>query len=321
MGASDKMPGSWLKMIQNAVREGIDQHVSQAVQSAMSEITKEGSSPCSSLEISERLCSTLPTSPVRGKCIKKEIELLEQKTACVSSLDFSTHPQKECESMQLLSDSLSGIIAENSPWPTRPSAIRRSTSQVNSTPPQQSESNAFQGSHLSTIDGKLNQEEDTKTYLNQESTRKGQTQSHREEVRWSLALIYKGAASLGTETAQKQTSDESMQLLSGSLPGIIAESSPWPTRPSAIRKLTSSPSQKSERNTLQGSLLSTLEVKPNQEEEEERTNFNQESIEKRPETAATSTVEAKPNQGEEAGFEFFCRAALLGTKGNTEETK
>jgi len=193
-GRSEQMPESWLEIIRGAVRDAIDQRVTQAVHSAVSEAAKTSPYP-------ENLCVTPSTLPESGKCVKKDSELLEEyiPSPDLSSFLLSSFPsQRECKSVQL-SDATPGVIADHSPWPTRPSVIYRSISHAKSSAPQQGRSNFHRDHVPSAVESKPNQNEEKKTDVSQGMTDEGhELLSQCEEVRWSLVSMYGDAV-------QKQT--------------------------------------------------------------------------------------------------------------------
>jgi len=210
VGRSAEMQESWLKMVQDVVCEG----VTQAVQGAMSEATKdlllecwrlrecqqvESPLPNVSKKVQQHTTATLPTSSGTGRLAKKESELSRQKTGGkpaapihIPPLDFSalSKSQKEHKSRKLLSDSVPGRTGENAPWPTRPSAIRESIPRAKSSPPQPS---YHQGRALSAVESKLNHPKEP-------------LPGH-EAVLWSHSSIHSDAASLSTEVVQTQALD------------------------------------------------------------------------------------------------------------------
>jgi len=137
-------------LFQDRICERIDQQVKQAVQTTVSEAKRDPllesrqykpvqcQDPAVSDEVDKPGTSMFASSMAR--LVKKGSKLLHVPTT-PKHMQTLSHSQKECGIMQLVSASVPGITAENSPWPTRPSAIRESMSRpkfVGSQQPQQS---------------------------------------------------------------------------------------------------------------------------------------------------------------------------------------
>lgn len=199
VGASSQMPESWLKMIQDSICKGIEQHVKQVVQTAVSEATKE---------------LLLETS-----------ELRQHKDVLRQNLDISKKADPRKSSANAVSPEMVKQVKKRS---MKPSSICGSIPQSESSLPEQNGApqqleRDCKNEDLC-VDGTVepppsqtekatpSEAEKEKIGLGQEAQEKLQrSPSLREDMQRSLSSIYSGAASLGAKVMQRQSSVSSME--------------------------------------------------------------------------------------------------------------